>query len=63
MLITKEEYDAMPPKSQGYVTYYQADWEGSKIPKVNPYAEGTPEAKDWNEGNFIAMLQVQDSEE
>jgi hypothetical protein len=60
--ITKEQYNQLTPRSQGYVTYMQEAW-NSEVPSECPYKEGTKEYKDWNDGNFRAMLDVQDGEE
>lgn len=57
-LLTLAEYDALTPYEQGYVHYFQAAWPDSPIPKPGntgtPYAEGTKEAEQFREGNYVA---------
>ncbi len=60
--VSKEEYFNLTPHNQGYVCYMQAAW-NKEIENKNPYIEGTRERRLWNEGNFLAMLEVQDEEE
>ena len=63
-LITKAEWDQMEPRAQGYVIYMQADHPGSELKGLsNPYDQGTRMAELFAEGERIAMLEAQDSEE
>lgn len=62
-LLTPEEYNRLDPFTQGYATYMQAGWPGSRIPKKCPYTPGTREAGAWAEGAQAAVLDVQDSED
>ena len=62
-LMTRKEYNALTPEAKGYVSYMQAAWPGSKVPEKCPYPKGSSEHKMWTEGNFKAMLSVQDAEE
>lgn len=63
-LVAKAEWDAVKPYDQGYILYMQEDLPGSELKGLtNPYALGTKENKLFNEGNFQAMLDVQDGEE
>lgn len=63
-MMTKAEWDRMSPKSKGYVMYLQAELPGSELKGVsNPYFEHTKQHKDFNEGEQMAMLEVQDGEE
>jgi len=63
-LITKAEWDALPPFSQGYVLYMQEEWPHSELKGLtNPYEPSSMESKKFDEGNFKAMLDAQDEEE
>lgn len=64
-LITLESYRKMNPKTQGYAVYMQADLPGSELKehRANPYAPGTGEYDAWNEGQRLAVQDVQDGEE
>lgn len=62
-LMTREEFDKLPPRSQGFVSYMQAEWPGSDLPKACIYPEGTQPAEEWAAGAFAAALEAQDSEE
>ena len=61
-LITPTEYEKLGFYAQGYATYMQAERPGSRIPKKCPYQEGSVAAKKWTQGEFAAMLEVQDGE-
>lgn len=60
--LTRKEYNSQTPKNQGYISYMSAAW-NKKIPNECPYRKNTKEYDKWNEGNFQAMLDCQDSEE
>ncbi len=63
-LITKEQWNRLSPKSQGYVYYLQADIPGSELKDVtNPYFAHTKQYRDFCEGERVAVLEVQDGEE
>lgn len=63
-LFTKEHWDKMSPKSQGYILYLQQELPGSELKGVtNPYFEHTKQYKDFCEGELQAVLEVQDGEE
>ncbi len=63
-LISLEEYKTLTPREQGYVVYLQADLPGSELKGLeNPYPEGTIPHQQWEGGAFMAVLEVQDSEE
>ena len=52
------------PKSQGYVLYMQEEWPGSELKGLsNPYRKDSKEWKAFEEGERIACLDAQDSEE
>lgn len=61
-LISKAEYDALAPRTQGYVCYMQAALTGSEIPDRCPYRNGTKNALAWQHGLTAAMLAVQEGE-
>jgi len=63
-LITKEAWGRLSPRSQGYVIYSQAELKESELKGVtNPYCNGSKEWKAFEEGERIACLDAQDSEE
>lgn len=64
-LITRAEYEKLPPRSQGYAVYMQAMHDGSELRSIeeNPYPAGSSEHKEWDEGQMIGVLEAQDSEE
>jgi hypothetical protein len=61
--ITRAEYDAFDPHTQGYVSYMQAHWENSEIPKKCHYPEKSEESKLWHQGAQAACIDVIDTEE
>ena len=60
--VTRNKYNALSPREQGYVSYMQSAW-NPVIPKTCHYPEGTPEREQWETGGQQAMLAVQDMEE
>lgn len=63
-MMTKEQWDRMSPKSQGYVLYLQEKLPGSELKGVtNPYFAHTKQHKDFCDGELQAVLEVQDGEE
>ena len=63
-LITKEVWNKLCPKSQGYAIYAQAELKGSELKGItNPYQKGSKKAKEFDDGERIAYLDAQDSEE
>lgn len=64
-LLTYAEYLTLSPASQGYAVYMQAEWPGSELKahENNPYALGSDEHAQWNEGAQVACMNVQDGEE
>jgi hypothetical protein len=63
-LVTREQWDKMSPRSQGYVLYTQGGVNGSELWNAScPYPKGSKEYKDFSEGERIAVLDAQDSEE
>lgn len=63
-LIPLTEWRAMPPKTQGYVWYMQADLPGSELKNErNPYEVGTPAYVAFEDGVQRGILAAQDSEE
>jgi len=61
-LVTKELYDELSPFRQGYISYMQGAW-NKDVPESNPYQETDKAFNAWKDGNFQAMLDVQDGEE
>jgi hypothetical protein len=57
--ITKERYDKLTPKQQGYASYMQGAW-NKNIPNACPYEKGTKEYGQFAEGSQVAILEVQD---
>ena len=63
-LYSLDEWKKLTPYQQGYALYMESAWPGSPLAgQVNPYAEGTPECAQFNEGQHRATLNTQDSEE
>jgi hypothetical protein len=61
--MTREEYDALSPRQQGYVTYMRAEWPGAQIPKSNPYPSESPCHDEWQDGARAAYILVLDSDD
>lgn len=57
--LTREEYDALSPESQGYVSYMQGEW-NPDIPDANPYPKGSLKHMEWQNG--AAAIDVQEIE-
>jgi len=54
----------MPPKTQGYVFYMQAEWPESELKsKSNPYEKKSKEFNLFEEGEERAYIDVLDMEE
>jgi hypothetical protein len=63
MLVTKAQYDKLPPWKKGYVYYMQEAIPGSELHgSSNPYPEGTKDHLKWDEGQMVAMLEAQDED-
>jgi len=63
-LVTLEEWNKMPPKTQGYVFYMQAEWPESELKsKSNPYEKKSKEFNLFEEGEERAYIDVLDMEE
>lgn len=63
-LITLSEWKELPPKTQGYAWYMQAEWPDSELKGVkNPYPEGSDAHAAFEEGVRRGVLEAQDSEE
>lgn len=63
--LTQAQFDALTPYQRGYAVYML----GSRSDEPNvpeekcPYPAGSPDAAEWDSGQFQAMLTAQDSEE
>jgi hypothetical protein len=54
----------LSPFEQGYTLYMQAAWPTSELAgEKNPYAEGTPEWREFCHGERRAVTEAQDGEE
>jgi len=64
-MLTKEEFEALSPRDRGYAVYMAGSRDDQpNIPdESNPYPDGSIKAALWNEGQRIAVLEAQDSEE
>ena len=63
-LITLSEWRQLPPKTQGYAWYMQAEWPGSELKgEKNPYPDGSDAHVAFEEGVRRGVLEAQDSEE
>jgi len=63
-LVTKAEYERLPPWEQGYAVYWQAEQPGSELKdcQENPYPPGSRERQAWDDGAEAAMIHAQDSD-
>lgn len=63
-LVTKAEWDKFTPRDQGYSLYWQGNLPGSELKDVTcPYPTGSKEQKEFDAGELMAILDVQDGEE
>jgi hypothetical protein len=63
-LITKDQWDRLIPRIQGYACYMQGSLPGSELKDVTcPYPIDSREAKEFAAGELNAMMDTQDSEE
>ena len=63
-LVTRAEFEKLPPRTQGYVHYMQAAWPKSELRGVKcPYEPGTTEYLHWQGGEYAAMLEAQDGDD
>jgi DNA-directed RNA polymerase subunit RPC12/RpoP len=63
-LITRAEWQTLPPFRQGYAMYMQASWPTSELADVkNPYAKDSSEWTAFRQGEQRAVLDAQDGEE
>jgi hypothetical protein len=63
-LVTLEKYKTLTPFEQGFVHYMEEALPGSELKGLqNPYEALSESFTKWNEGNFKAMINVQDGEE
>lgn len=60
--MSKEEFEALDPKTRGYAVYMMGN--RSDEPNVpnedNPYPAGSPEHAAWDDGQSLAVQDVQD---
>jgi hypothetical protein len=62
-LVTKEQWDKLSPRSQGYVCYLQGNLPGSELKGiVNPYFKHTKQHRDFYEGEYDAVIETVESE-
>jgi hypothetical protein len=55
-LITAEEFGNLTPRRKGYAVYMLGHIPGSELQGLtNPYAQGTLECQQWNEGQALAV--------
>lgn len=63
-LISLAEWRKMPPKTQGYALYMQAELPNSELKnQTNPYPEGSAAHRTFEAGVQAAVREAQDSEE
>jgi len=63
-LITKDAWEKLTPRSQGYLVYSQSELKGSQLKGLtNPYRKGSDKWNAFLDGERIACLEAQDSEE
>jgi hypothetical protein len=64
-MITAEKFASMPPKVRGFAVYMfgERDDEPHVPDERNPYPSGSADAEEWDDGQRLAVLEAQDSEE
>ncbi len=63
-LITKAEWDNLRPRTQGYLSFWQRGLPGSELKNVTcPYPIGSKEAKEYANGEFEGVMEVQNGQE
>jgi hypothetical protein len=63
--MTRVQFLALSPRDRGYVTYMMGSRNDEPhVPdEKNPYPAGSLQAVQWDEGQYRAVLDAQDSEE
>ncbi len=63
-LTTKEKYERLSPKSQGFIQYWEGRQPGSELKNLkNPYPPSSKAHDEWNKGQQLAVQAAQDSED
>jgi hypothetical protein len=63
-LVTKEAWEKLSPRSQGYVIYSQAQLKGSELKGLtNPYRKGSEKWNAFEDGERIACLEAQEGDD
>lgn len=62
-LLSLEEFQQLRPKTRGFVSYMQANWPGSGLPKDCPDTYSPEDRKAWELGAYDAMLEAQEMED
>jgi hypothetical protein len=63
-LVTKDAWEMLTPRSQGYVLYMQEELPGSELKGLkNPYRKNSANYAKFEEGERVACQDAQDSEE
>ena len=60
--LTRADWDAATPEQQGFMTYFQAEW-NPVIPKDNPYPTGSKKYEQFQRGAFKATIVAQDGDD
>jgi hypothetical protein len=58
--LTREAYDLLSPRGQGYASYMQAAW-NDQVPEECPHPQGSDAEKQWQAGQHAAYIAVLDS--
>jgi hypothetical protein len=61
-LVTREKFDSLKPRDQGYVWYMQGA-KNESIPKQCPYPLDSKEAKQWLDGANTAYFNTLDCDD
>jgi hypothetical protein len=61
--MTREEYDRLTPRQQGYTTYMRAEWPGARIPKTNPHPPRSEAHAEWDTGARRAYIEMLDADD
>jgi hypothetical protein len=60
--LTRAQYDKLTPFEKGYATYMQAEW-NKAVPKACEYEDGSKQRKEFERGEFAAVLEAQDGDD
>ena len=64
-MLSKAEFEALTPRLRGYAVYMAGCREDQPhVPDEHcPYPDGSDDAKEWNRGQNVAVLEAQDGDD